>query len=125
MAITAAQGGTVEDCVAYTGPLSTNLHQSLIYPRSSSSMVGDIENYSSTAKTSTLLNMANNTSQGALDVRISMGRSGLYLTDDSDLGGRTCETFRPSPIFHLWTGDDVAGYGYKELIYPNYLEFSL
>jgi hypothetical protein len=116
VAVAAAQAGPVEDCVAHTDPLSQNppySQQSLIHPRSSSSIVGDMVNYGGTATTSTLFNAAKNTSQG-LDARLSVERSGLHLTDVSD-----------SDFLHLWTGDDVVGHTNEELMYMDPLEFSL
>jgi hypothetical protein len=120
--IAAAQAELVEDCVAH--PLSPDppySQQSLIHPGSSSSMVGNMV----TATISTLSTAVNNSSQGGLDARISMGWSGLHLTDASGLDGRTCETSEPASPLHLWIGDDVAGHACEELMFIDPLEFNL
>jgi len=119
VAIAAAQAGLDKDDVAHMDLLSPNQlypHHSLIHPGGSSSMVGGMVNYRGTATIATLSTAVNNTSQGGLDARISLGR-------DSD--SHICEGFGPGPPLHLWTADDVSGRGYEELMFMDPLEFSL
>jgi hypothetical protein len=126
LAVAAAQAGLFEDYVVDTDPLPLNppySQQSFIHPRSSSSMAGGMVNYDGTAAKSSLSTTVDNSSQGGLDARISVGQGGLHLMDARDSDGRPCEAFRPD--LHLWIGHDVAGGVCEELFYMKHLDLNL
>lgn len=107
LAVAAAQAG-LED---YGARMDLSYSQPSFVQSSSSSMVQDMVNYDAAA-TSSLSTAVNNSSQGGLDARISVGQRELHLTATSHFDG--CVFGSGNPL-HLWLGDDVAGCAYEEL----------